>query len=207
MVAMVVGSNITSNLCSHDLVQYTNIIYGYMAFAGFSIFFVLVGIIMLQLLVKFKIPLDAFSFSFMLYNFSVGPCSLIVECQRSIIQQVCIQCMENNPPLRCFMVVKCKHGPLGLLFGKLIVSCLHTSTCPDLSLNSLADKHHLHRGRVSRMQLTLLNLSCFQHVTHQQPSQVDNHKQMQDKTLTRFLSSPPITSKSTLPTQQEVMPS
>lgn len=42
-----------------------------MAFAGFSIFFVLVGIIMLQLLVKFQIPLDAFSFSFMLYNFSV----------------------------------------------------------------------------------------------------------------------------------------
>jgi len=30
-----------------------------------------VGIIMLQLLVKFQIPLDAFSFSFMLYNFSV----------------------------------------------------------------------------------------------------------------------------------------
>ena len=53
-------------------VQYTNIIYGYMAFAGFSIFFVLVGIIMLQLLVKFQIPLDAFSFSFMLYNFSVS---------------------------------------------------------------------------------------------------------------------------------------
>jgi len=51
--------------------QYTKAIYAYMAFAGFSIFFVLVGIIMLQLLVKFQIPLDAFSFSFMLYNFSV----------------------------------------------------------------------------------------------------------------------------------------
>ena len=43
-----------------------------MTFAGFSIFFVLVGIIVLQLLVKFQIPLDAFSFSFMLYNFSVS---------------------------------------------------------------------------------------------------------------------------------------
>lgn len=51
--------------------QYTKAIYAYMALAGFSIFFVLVGIIMLQLLVKFQIPLDAFSFSFMLYNFSV----------------------------------------------------------------------------------------------------------------------------------------
>ncbi|DBB12702.1 TPA: hypothetical protein ACH3X3_005479 [Trebouxia sp. C0006] len=50
---------------------YTKAIYAYMAFAGFSIFFVLVGIIMLQLLVKFQIPLDAFSFSFMLYNFSM----------------------------------------------------------------------------------------------------------------------------------------
>ena len=62
------------HLCGHDFMQYTNIIYGYMAFAGFSIFFVLVGIIMLQLLVKFQIPLDAFSFSFMLYNFSVSAC-------------------------------------------------------------------------------------------------------------------------------------
>lgn len=70
-----------SNLCGHDFMQYTNIIYGYMAFAGFSIFFVLVGIIMLQLLVKFKIPLDAFSFSFMLYNFSVSA---------SIIQSVAV---------------------------------------------------------------------------------------------------------------------
>lgn len=56
--------------------QYTNIIYGYMAFAGFSIFFVLVGIITLQLLVKFQIPLDAFSFSFILYNFSVSSVSI-----------------------------------------------------------------------------------------------------------------------------------
>lgn len=56
--------------------QYTNIIYGYMAFAGFSIFFLLLGIIMLQLLVKFQIPLDAFSFTFILYNFSVSSSSM-----------------------------------------------------------------------------------------------------------------------------------
>lgn len=43
-----------------------------MAFAGFGIFFVLVGTIALQLIVKAQIPLDAFSFVFMLYNFSVS---------------------------------------------------------------------------------------------------------------------------------------
>lgn len=47
-----------------------------MAFAGFSIFFVLLGIIVLQLLVKFQIPLDAFSFTFILYNFSVSSSSM-----------------------------------------------------------------------------------------------------------------------------------
>lgn len=59
--------------------QYTKVIYGYMAFAGFGIFFVLVGTIALQLIVKAQIPLDAFSFVFMLYNFSVSSeihCSL-----------------------------------------------------------------------------------------------------------------------------------
>lgn len=58
------------------LLQYTKAIYAYMAFAGFSIFFVLVGNILLQLLVKFQIPLDAFSFTFMLYNFSVCNCAM-----------------------------------------------------------------------------------------------------------------------------------
>ena len=61
------------------LLQYTRVIYGYMAFAGFGIFFVLVGTILLQLIVKAQIPLDAFSFVFMLYNFSVSPhCSFLL---------------------------------------------------------------------------------------------------------------------------------
>lgn len=62
------------------LLQYTKVIYGYMAFAGFGIFFVLVGTILLQLLVTAQIPLDAFSFIFMLYNFSVSQC--VVSCSQ-----------------------------------------------------------------------------------------------------------------------------
>ena len=57
------------------MLQYTKIIYAYMAFAGFSIFFVLVGVILLQLIVKFQVPMDGFSFTFILYNFSVSPVS------------------------------------------------------------------------------------------------------------------------------------
>jgi len=51
--------------------QYTRFIYGYMAFAGFSIFFVLAGILLLQLLETFDMAMDAFSYLFILYNFAV----------------------------------------------------------------------------------------------------------------------------------------
>ena len=54
-------------------VQYTNIIYGYMGFAGFSIFFILTGVIALRLLEKAGIAMDAFSFLFILWNFAVSP--------------------------------------------------------------------------------------------------------------------------------------
>ena len=52
--------------------QYTRVIYGYMAFAGFSIFFVLAGILLLQLLEAWNIAMDAFSYLFLLYNFAVS---------------------------------------------------------------------------------------------------------------------------------------
>ena len=42
-----------------------------MAFAGFSIFFTLTGLIALQLIVRFNVVLDAVSFAFILYNFAV----------------------------------------------------------------------------------------------------------------------------------------
>ena len=45
-----------------------------MAFAGFSIFFTLTGLIALQLVVRFNVVLDAVSFAFILYNFAVRPC-------------------------------------------------------------------------------------------------------------------------------------
>ncbi|KAK9828549.1 hypothetical protein WJX72_000710 [[Myrmecia] bisecta] len=55
----------------------TKLIYGYMGFSGFSIFFVLAGTIGLQLLQTWQIPIDAFSYCFILYNFSmVGVFSL-----------------------------------------------------------------------------------------------------------------------------------
>lgn len=56
--------------------QCTRFIYGYMAFAGFSIFFTLTGLIALQLVVKIGLVLDAFSFAFILYNFAVRLCLL-----------------------------------------------------------------------------------------------------------------------------------
>ena len=45
-----------------------------MGFAGFSIFFVLTGILGVQLIQLYRIPVDLFSFLFLLYNFAV--CSL-----------------------------------------------------------------------------------------------------------------------------------
>lgn len=52
--------------------QCVRFIYGYMAFAGFSIFFFPSGVIALQLIEKLQLRLDAFSFVFFLYNFAVG---------------------------------------------------------------------------------------------------------------------------------------
>ncbi|KAK9915058.1 hypothetical protein WJX75_004245 [Coccomyxa subellipsoidea] len=46
-------------------------IYGYMGFAGFSIFFFLTGVIALQLIKKASLRLDAFSFIYILFNFAV----------------------------------------------------------------------------------------------------------------------------------------
>lgn len=62
-------------------VQYTNIIYGYMGFAGFSIFFILTGVIALRLLEKAGIAMDAFSFIFILWNFAVSYLLLGAEAQ------------------------------------------------------------------------------------------------------------------------------
>lgn len=50
---------------------YTRFIYGYMAFAGFSIFFALVGIIAALLIQRLHAHIDIFSFLFVLYNFAV----------------------------------------------------------------------------------------------------------------------------------------
>lgn len=50
---------------------YTQFIYGYMAFAGFSIFFALTGIIAALLIQRVHAHIDVFSFLFVLYNFAV----------------------------------------------------------------------------------------------------------------------------------------
>ena len=51
--------------------QCTRLVYAYMAFSGFSIFFLLGGIIALQLLQKAGAALDLISFTYMLLNFAV----------------------------------------------------------------------------------------------------------------------------------------
>ena len=56
--------------------QCVRFIYGYMGFAGFSIFFFLTGVIALQLIKKASLRLDAFSFIYILFNFAVGPSSV-----------------------------------------------------------------------------------------------------------------------------------
>ena len=56
--------------------QYTKIIWGYMGFAGFSIFFMLTGILAFQLIQLFHIPIDLFTFLLLLYNFAVSPAPL-----------------------------------------------------------------------------------------------------------------------------------
>lgn len=50
-------------LMVHVPAQYTKIIYAYMGFAGFSIFFILTGVIVLRLMEKAGLAMDAFSFS------------------------------------------------------------------------------------------------------------------------------------------------
>lgn len=51
--------------------QCTALIYGYMAFAGFLIFFLLTGILAVELLDKANARFDSVSYLFMLWNFSV----------------------------------------------------------------------------------------------------------------------------------------
>lgn len=65
--------------------QCTRFIYGYMAFAGFSIFFTLTGLIALQLVVRFNVVLDAVSFAFILYNFAVRLCLLPQETGQCVL--------------------------------------------------------------------------------------------------------------------------
>jgi len=50
----------------------TNIIYAYMGLAGFSIFFVLAGIIAIELLQKWHVHLDFISFAYILFNFAAS---------------------------------------------------------------------------------------------------------------------------------------
>lgn len=47
------------------------VIFGYMAFAAFIIFFIITGVVAIQLIQMQPIPLDAISFYFILWNFSV----------------------------------------------------------------------------------------------------------------------------------------
>lgn len=51
--------------------QCENVIYAYMGFAAFSIFFVIAGIVAIQLLQMQPVPIDLISFFFVLWNFSV----------------------------------------------------------------------------------------------------------------------------------------
>lgn len=51
--------------------QCTKLIYGYMGFSGFTIFFVLTGVLALQLLQKAGAAFDWISFSYILFNFAV----------------------------------------------------------------------------------------------------------------------------------------
>lgn len=46
-----------------------------MGFAGFSIFFMLTGILAFQLIQLYHIPVDLFSFLLILFNFAVSPVS------------------------------------------------------------------------------------------------------------------------------------
>ncbi len=52
--------------------QYTKIIYGYLGFSGFSIFFLITGIIIIELIQKAGGHMDWFSFSYILFNFAVS---------------------------------------------------------------------------------------------------------------------------------------
>jgi hypothetical protein len=53
--------------------QCTNVIKGYFAFAGFSIYFTLFGLITLQILQALEVTLDIITFTFLLWNFAVRP--------------------------------------------------------------------------------------------------------------------------------------
>lgn len=58
---------------------YVRLIYAYMGFAGFSIFFVLAGIILIELLQTWHVHLDFISFTYILWNFAaVGALTLFI---------------------------------------------------------------------------------------------------------------------------------
>ena len=54
------------------LLQCYKIIFAYMAFAVFQILFFLTGVLLIQLMQVINLHIDAFSFCFLLYNFSVS---------------------------------------------------------------------------------------------------------------------------------------
>ena len=66
-----------NNIDTLIVVQCDWVIYGYMAFAAFSIFFIITGVVAIQLIQMQPLPMDAISFYFILWNFSVKKTSLL----------------------------------------------------------------------------------------------------------------------------------
>lgn len=95
--------------------QCVRVIYAYMGLAGFSIFFVLTGIIALELLQKWDVHTDFISFTYILYNFAVshggaGGYHRCAACCRSTEHT---ERSEHDmcPPIHCVMVPACLRSP------------------------------------------------------------------------------------------------
>ena len=70
--------------------QCVKCIYAYMGFAVFTIFFGLVGAIVIQLFQKANLHIDAISLCFILFNFSVSQCPNSRGCwKQSILGRLC----------------------------------------------------------------------------------------------------------------------
>lgn len=73
--------------------QYVRAIYAYMGFAGFSIFFVLAGIILIELLQTWHVHLDFISFVYVLWNFAVRRVFIILRrCSLQLRKRRCHEC-------------------------------------------------------------------------------------------------------------------